>query len=337
LIAVICAECGENFEIGDEFAGLTEYCPSCGAMNDIPDPEAPALEVAAGETPFEQISPAELIASPSFDSSAKHGIPAALWWTILIAGIGLFAVSCIFLFSSNWEDRHIQTLSDAANRGDVLMSDEDYAGAAKQYRIVLDTVGRRSIDSAFILRLIDHSRHGEAEAVNRLHSPAAAAPQTQPAAAAAATQPGVEFHLAISSFQRHYEAFSTFIRDRPVLFLDHKGNWRRRRFFVWQLAYDPPAESDSPEILLKYDCASRITGPHSDRADAARDDNFAEDESPGIVHCQTRFEFLSGRWVIVHQDADPATDATAAVNVRASLDDFYVLERLAFNSGRAGS
>lgn len=337
MIPVICAECGENFEIGDEFAGITEYCPACGALNDIPDPESPALQVSdSQESPPEKSGPDEpppsgLIASPTFEFTPKYGISASLWWTILIAGIAIFVLTCIFLFSNNWEDRNVQALSDAANRGDVLMSDEDYAGAAKQYRFVLDTVDHRSIDSAFILHLIDHSRHGEADAINRLHSPPspAPAPQTQPAPA---TRPDVEFHLAIKSFQRDYEAFSTFVRDRPVLFLDDKGNWRRRQFYVWQLAYDPPTESDVPEILLRYDCASRITEPHQDRGQALRDDNFADDESPRIVHCQTRFELLSGHWVILHHDADAASDATAAINVRASLDDFYSLERLAFHT-----
>lgn len=329
MIPVICAECGERFEIGDEFAGLTEYCPACGALNDIPDPETPALEV---EAPEEQ-PPTELFSALSSESSARHGIPASLWWTILIAGIGLFILTCLFLFSNNWEDRNIQALSDATNRGDVLMANEDYAGAAEQYRFVLATVGHRSIDSAFILRLIDRARRGEAEADNRLRSPPAPTPQTQPAPA---TQPDFQFHLAVKSFQRDFEAFSAFVRNHPVLFLDAKGNWRRRQFFVWQLTYDPPSQSEAAEILLRYDCASYITEPHHDRGEAARDDNFADDESPQIVHCQTRFELESGRWIILHHDADPENEAIPSVNVRTSLDDFYSIERLAFRSAQAG-
>jgi hypothetical protein len=330
LIAVICAECGENFEIGDEFAGFTEYCPNCGALNDIPDPEAPALEV---EAPAEQ-PPTELFSALLLpESSPRHGIPATLWWTILIGGLGLFALTCIYLFSNNWEDRNIQALSDAANRGDALMANEDFAGAAKQYRFVLDAVDHRSIDSAFILRLIDRARHGAAEADNRLHSPPTPAPQTQPAPA---TQPDLQFHLALKSFQVDYEAFPTFVRNHPVLFVDGKGNWRRRQFLVWQLTYDPPAQSESVEILLRYDCASDITEPHPGRREATLDDNFADEESPRIVHCQTRFELESGSWVIVHHEADAENDAIPAVNVRTSLNDFYPLERLAFHGVPAG-
>ena len=328
MIPVICAECGGNFEIGDEFAGLTEYCPACGALNDIPDPESPALEVQPPDEPA-----AEIVPSSSIESTPGHGIPASLWWTIFVAGIGLFVAACVFLFSSNWEDRNIQTLSDAANRGDVLMADEDYAGAARQYRFVLDTVDHRAIDSAFILRLVDRARRGEAEAVNRLRPTSAPAPQTPPVPA---TQPDVEFHLALKSFQHDYEAFPTFARDHPVLFLDDKGNWRRRQFFVWQLTYDPPIQSESAEIHLRYDCASRVTEPHHERGEAARDDNFADEESPKIVHCQTRFELSSGQWVILHHDADAENDAKASVNVRTSLDDFYSIERLAFHAARIG-
>ena len=36
MIRVSCAECGVAFEAGDEFAGLPEFCPVCGALNDIP-------------------------------------------------------------------------------------------------------------------------------------------------------------------------------------------------------------------------------------------------------------------------------------------------------------
>jgi hypothetical protein len=329
VIPVNCAECGENFEIGDEFAGLTEYCPACGALNDIPDPEAPALAVEAPEEP----TPTELFSALLLpESSPRHGIPAALWWTILVAGIGVFVLTCIFLFSNNWEDRNIQALSDAANRGDALMADENYAGAAQQYRFVLDTVDHRSIDSAFILRLIDRARHGAAEADNRLRSPPAAALQAPPAA----TRPDLQFHLALRSFQSDYEAFPVYVRNHAVFFLDEKGNWRRRQYFVWQLTYDPPSQSEAPEILLRYDCASYITEPHHDRRDAALDDNFADGESPTIVHCQTRFVLESGRWIILHHDADPETDAIPSVNIRTSLDDFYPIERLAFQAPQTG-
>lgn len=329
MIPVICSECGESFEIGDEFAGLSEYCPACGALNDIPDPEAPAFEVAVPEAQ----PPVGGFSASSIVSPATHGIPAALWWTILLTGLALFLLTCIALFSNNWEDRNIQVLSDAANRGDVLMAGDDYGGAAKQYRFVIDTVGNRSIDSAFILRLLDRARRGEAEANDRLRSPPPVTAQTQPIPT---TQPEVAFHLALKSFQRHYEAFPIFVRNHPVLFLDDKGNWRRRQYVVWQITYDPPTQSDAPAILLRFDCASHITDPHHDRGQAVLDDNFAHSESPLIVQCQTRFELFSGRWVILHQDTDVQSDEFAAVNPRPSLDDFYPLERQAFEAPAAG-
>ena len=282
----------------------------------------------------EEPTPTELFSALLLpESSPRHGIPAALWWTILVAGIGVFVLTCIFLFSNNWEDRNIQALSDAANRGDALMADENYAGAAQQYRFVLDTVGHRSIDSAFILRLIDRARHGAAEADNRLRSPPAAAPQARRPPRPGPISSSISL-LDPSSATTKLSRFTSAIM--PVLFLDGKGNWRRRQFFVWQLTYDPPSQSEAPEILLRYDCASDITEPHHDRRDAALDDNFADGESPTIVHCQTRFVLESGRWIILHHDADPETDAIPSVNIRTSLDDFYPIERLAFQTPQTG-
>jgi len=96
LICITCAECGESFEIGEEFAGITEFCPACGALNDIPD-------TAADPGPDQPIESAPAVAASA--PVPGRGIPAALWWTILIAAVGLFAVACVFLFSDNWESR----------------------------------------------------------------------------------------------------------------------------------------------------------------------------------------------------------------------------------------
>jgi hypothetical protein len=209
------------------------------------------------------------------------------------------------------------------------MADEDYAAAAGQYRFVLDTVGHRAIESVFIRQLIDRARRGVAEAEDRLHASA-----TTLASPAPATQPDLQIHLAIRSFQRDYEAFPSFIRGHPQLFQDAKGNWRRRQFVVWDVSYDPPAQSDSPRILLRYTRGSHVTGPHHDRQEAAADDNFLNDESPKDVHCQTQFEWLSNRWLIARRDADVEKNETAAVDLRPSLDDFYVLERQAFHANQ---
>ena len=330
MICITCAECGESFEIGEEFAGVTEFCPACGALNDIPD-------TAADPGPDQPIESAPAVAASA--PVPGRGIPAALWWTILIAAVGLFAVACVFLFSDNWESRNVQALADAANRGDVLMADEDYAAAAGQYRFVLDTVGHRAIESVFIRQLIDRARRGEAEAEDRLHATPTTLASTEPASGGeafhAATQPDLQVHLAIKSFQRDYEAFPSFIRGHPLLFQDAKGNWRRRQFVVWDASYDPPAQSDSPRILLRYTCGSHVTEPHHDRQEAEADDNFPNDESPKDVHCQTQFEWLSNRWLIARRDADAEKNETAAVDVRPSLDDFYVLERQAFHANQA--
>jgi hypothetical protein len=336
LIPIICAECGETFEIGEEFAGLTEYCPACGALNDIPDPEGEPAEELPAEIPVADVPAAVIlpggVPGPIFtEAPPRHGISSQLWWTIFITGIGLFVLACVFLFSSNWEDRNIQALSDATNRGDVLMADADYAGAARQYQFVLDKVDHRSIDSAFILQLVDHARRGEAEADHREHSPPTTVPQTEPSPA---TQPEMGFHLALRAFQAEYEAFPIFIRSHPVVFMDSKGNWRRRQYFVWQTTYDVPTDSESPVIQLRYDCASYITEPHHGRAEAANDDNFADDESPKIVHCQTRFELEGGRWIIVNHESEPETDTAPSVNIRASLGDYYPLEARAFGLAR---
>jgi len=322
LIAVTCAQCGEIFEIGEEFAGTTEFCPACGTLNDIPDPESPEPSEPATTDVFSAVT---------IDTPPRRGISAGLWWTILIAAIGIFLIACVFLFSDNWETRNIQTLSDATNRGDVLMADEDYAGAIRQYRQVIETVGHRSIESAFIQRLIDRARSGEIEAGNRLHAPVTAAAQTQPAAA---TQGDIDLHLTLESFQRDYEAFPPFVREHPVLFRDEKGDWRRRQFFVWQIAYDPPSQSGQPKILLKYDCASNITESHHSRQDAEMDDHFVEEESPKEIHCQTQFEWSSRKWAIVHHEASPEPDARIAIHIRPSLDDFYGIERMAFHTGQ---
>ena len=321
MISITCAECGESFEIGEEFAGITEFCPACGALNDVPDADE-------DPGPDEPIEPGPAASAPA----AGRGIPAALWWTILLASVGLFAVACVLLFSDNWESRNVQALADATIRGDVLMADEDYAGAAGQYRFVLDTVGHRTIESVFIRQLIDRARRGEAEAEDRLHASPTTVASTVPAPA---TQGDLEIHLAIKSFQRDCEGFPSFIRRHPLLFQDAKGNWRRRQFVVWDVNYDPPAPSDSPRILLRYTCASHVTEPHHDRREAAGDDNFLNDESPKNVRCQTEFEWLSNRWLIARRDADAEKNETAAVDVRPSLDDFYVLERQAFHANQA--
>jgi hypothetical protein len=326
LISVTCGQCGESFETGDEFAGVTEFCPNCGALNDIPDPENQQPDA----------DPAFPTSPPELDApwAERGGISAALWWTIFIGALGIFAVACVYLFSDTWENRNIQALSDATNRGDVLMADDDYAGAAEQYSSVLDRVGSRTIESVYIRALIDRARRGQIEAERLLRShPATTAPSA--AAQSPTTLPAdLQRHIAIRAFQRDFEAFPAFVRTHPLIFQDSSGAWRRRLYVVWNATYDLPEENAPIQILIHYDCASRITQPHQDRAGAVADDNFLNDESPRLVHCQTQFEWLEGRWLIAQRQSQIDPNQPSAVDVRQSLGDLYALERRAFHANQ---
>jgi hypothetical protein len=333
VISVTCAQCGEPFEIGDEFAGVTEFCPFCGALNDIPNPET--------DEPDEPPLPDQPVV-PVLETAARplpgRGIPSVLWWFVLITALAGFLIVCLDLFSPTWESRNLQVLTDAANRGDVLMVDNDYAGAAAQYTFVIDRLGQRNIESIYLKSLLERARRGELDAQRRLRagpttavSPQSPNPTTAPSPAP--SQP--QHYLAIESFQRNFEAFAAFVRTHTTLFQDSHGNWRRRRYAVWNTAYDPPQDSDSPRILIRYDCGSRITEPHSSRADAQSDDAFINDESPRQVHCQTQFEYLQGRWLIARRDAQVDPNQPPAIDVRSSLDDLYDIERRAFHANQS--
>jgi phage FluMu protein Com len=352
LIRVSCATCGEVFEIGEEFAGLTEFCPVCGALNDIPNPEEDA-ETGAGPQAAEaahavagaeaELSGAEVLPSiaRALPSSAEaltsiaaalpvapareRGIPSGLWWTLMIGAIGGFIVACIFLFSDNWESRHVQDLSEAANRGDALMVDEDYTQAVAEYRWVIQTVGQRQIVSGFIRQVVDRARTGELEAEARLR--AAAIPATAPA-----TQPAITAHEAIVAFQRDSEAFPRFVRSRPAAFQDGSGNWRRRQFVVWEVTYQQQPQSDPPQISLRYSCASAFTQPHDQLKQAYDDETFVNDESPQVVHIQTLFEWSGDHWTVLRHEVESPSDTKPGLQPRPSLDDLFDLERRAFGA-----
>jgi hypothetical protein len=307
LIRVSCAECGEDFEIGEEFAGRAEFCPACGALNDIPslNDVEPAEENAFSPPEEPDVHPAR---------SPARGVPSPLWWTLVLGGIAAFIVACFVLFSDNWESRHLDALNDADNRGDVLMVDADYARAAAQYRFVLDTVGGRQIESIYIRQLVERARRGEAQAIALAQSgphPAAAAPP--------ATQP--EVYDALRCFQRDSEAFPLFVRNHPMLFQDRRGNWRRRQFVVWDVSYQAQPGDNPRRISLQYLCASSVTEPHNSARDAANDGQFVDDESPKTVRCQTLFELRGDRWVIIRHD----------VEAGLPMDALYALERAAFS------
>jgi hypothetical protein len=338
LIRVLCAECGDNFEIGEEFAGLTEFCPFCGALCDIPTLEDQQTQASSDESQLIAIAEAEPpvpVPTPIEPPSPARGVPSPIWWTLIIGGVAFFVAACFFLFSDNWEMRNIQSLNDAANRGDVLMADEDFAGAADQYRFVLETVGSREIQSTYIQHLIDRARRGEAMAKARAleaqteesqaqkisHTTATTAPSGNLTSAQAD-----DFHKALESFQRDSEAFPIFVRNHTMDFEDGDGHWRRRQFTVWEVTYERQTDSERPRILLLYSLASRITEPHENRHQADDDWNFVNDELPKTVHCQTLFELFAGQWIVLHHDVD--TGGTT----RRSSQDFYELERQAFHA-----
>jgi hypothetical protein len=326
LIRVTCAECGEIFEIGEEFAGLTEFCPFCGALNDIPSPEDEEPEFlpdpsqpATSEQPILP-DPSELVFSPD----PSGGIPSPIWWALIVSGVSIFIAACFFLFSDNWEMRNLQSLNDAANRGDVLMVDQDFPGAAAQYRYVLDTVGTREIDSIYIRKIVERARRGVSQAAAeeaRVQNHPGPAPTTAPTPA---TQP--DDLKAVKNFQRDSEAFPLFVRNHSIDFQDDKSHWRRRQFTVWDVTYERQPDADRPRIHLLYSLASRITEPHDNRRQADDDGDFMNDESPNTVHCKTLFELFAGQWIILHQDVDTGPKAPP------TFDDFYEIERQAFHA-----
>jgi hypothetical protein len=333
LIRVTCAECGKDFEIGDDFAGITEFCPACGALNDIPDSQQD-----------EEEPPQEVEVSPVEDPPARWGIPSGLWWTILIAAVVCFLAACVFLFSDNWESRNVQLLSDATNRGDDFLAGEDYANAVAEYQFVLATVDHRKIESSYIEQLIDRSRQGLVDAKARLRAPPTTVATTQgapvnpgsvnagPAVVGPTTEPDKEILVAVKTFQHDSEGLGRFVRQRPVIFEDDKGNWRRRRYVVWDQSYDEPALKEPLQVSLSFKIGSQITEPHFSRSDAAVDDNFVHDESPRIVQCQAFLEWSMGRWIITRNDVNAEKEAHMLDDVRPSLDDFFELERAAFGA-----
>jgi hypothetical protein len=331
LIRVTCAECGEEFEIGEDFAGITEFCPACGALNDIP-PIEPQDE--------EQDTPSTSLPLAVEDAErVRSGIPAPLWWTILLVALGLFIGACVFLFADNWESRNVQALSDATNRGDDFLADQDYTNALSQYQFVLDTVDHRKIESSYIQQLIERSRYGiaNAEARQKTLATATTAPTTEAVATTQvvpATQPGSEpqLVLAMKMFQRNREAFGRFMRDHPIVFRDRSGTWRQRRYVVWDEDYDEPQLKEPLRVTLRFSVGSQITDPHFSRRDAESDDNFVHDESPSIVQCQTYFDWTDGRWEISRHETSDQKEAHVQDDVRPSLDDFFALERGAFGA-----
>jgi hypothetical protein len=329
LIRVTCAECGEEFEIGEDFAGITEFCPACGALNDIPP-----IEPEEEEPP----PPTSLPLAVDDAERPRGGIPSRLWWTILVVSLAVFIAGCFLLFSDNWESRNVQALSDATNRGDDFLADDDYASALAQYRFVVDTVGPRKIQSSYIEQLVDRSKYGIAIAELRQKSVVTTAPAPDEAAATQAspgtTQPEAESQLilAMKMFQRNREAFAKFMRDHPVVFRDNTGAWRHRRYVVWDEQYDEPPLKEPLDVTLRFSVGSQASDPHLSRSDAEQDENYVHDESPSIVQCQTYFQWIGGRWLITRHETSAEKEEHVQDDVRSGLDDFYTLELAAFGA-----
>jgi hypothetical protein len=141
-----------------EETSQSEVVPE-SALAEIAEIEARALETQSTE-PLE-LEPA---VAPS------RGIPAVIWWGLLIMGITAFVGVCVYLMSDTWENQHVMSLTDTVKHADALMTEEDFSAAATQYRSVIDTVGQRKVESLFIRQLVDHAKKGESDATSRMHS-----------------------------------------------------------------------------------------------------------------------------------------------------------------------
>lgn len=325
----------------DLCAGGSEFCPACGALNDVPRPDSEGEVAGSDEAPI--VPPVETAASPAAGSrAAGRGVPSGLWWATIICAIGAFVVICFFLFSGNWESQNVQSLADAVNRGDALAAGEDFAGAARAYRSVAERVGTRPIQSTFILQLIQHARMGEREAEAQLRLAASKRPPTSQAASPAAnvtTQPAIIAADAVRDFQRDSEGFAQFVRSRPTLFRDDRGFWRGRQLTVWDISYEEEADSDPRRITLHYSFNARMTEPHDARAAAADDPRYVDPLGPSSCQCQTLFELGGGTWRILHrqvddgrQDADAANPADAGPPDASALAELRTLEGQAFHA-----
>jgi hypothetical protein len=260
----------------------------------------------------------------------RGGIPAGLWWAILIVVLGLFGGACLFLFSDNWENQNVQALSDAVNRGDDFLADANYVNAATEYRYVVDLIGHRKIQSVYIQQLLDHARYGIANAEGRQRAILATTTVSPVTQLSPATEPAYAVEEALKGFQRNEEAFPGFVRSRPIVFRDRDGGWRKRRYVVWDEHYDPPAMKEPLRLALRYSVGSQITDPHFSRVDAGTDDNFRHDEAPLVVKCETAFMWTPSQWVIERRDVNADKEGQSSDDVRPSLDDFFPMERQVF-------
>jgi tetratricopeptide (TPR) repeat protein len=319
MIEVRCSNCDEVFEAEESSAGQSEFCPACGALNDVPAPDPDEAEIdAEWEAP-----PAAPVPPPAPPERVQRDI---LWWVLESAAAGILIWIGWLLFSGGWESRHLQFLSDTANRADALLAAGDFDEADREYRRVLDTVGNRSLDSLYLRDVVLRARRGRQDAQVRKKAIAAS---TRPSAA---TEPagGLALNQAIKSFQRASEGFADFVRGRPMLFQDVHGNWRRRQFVVWDVSYEIQQDADPPQILLQYTWNARLTEGHADRQNALTDDQFTHDERSQPVGRKATFVLRNGGWSVIQNSGGPSDADSNGVIRDGNLrpDDASILRGL---------
>jgi hypothetical protein len=287
MLDVRCSSCDQIFQVEDDAAGSGEACPSCGAINDVPGP------VADVELP-------SLTSAPP--RPAAWGIPSPLWWLLVFAAVACFiATIWSTLHGDEWERRHLQALADADQRAAAFLVAGDFDQAGRQYQFILDTLGTRPLQSVYLRQLLITARQGlHVTQTNRWA--AATAPSSQPS-----IPPADASQDAIQHFQRAAEAFGDFVRARPEVFQDERGNWRRRQLLVWSVQVQLQPQSPPTQIVLQYQFNARRTAAHGTPDDALADSEFLYDDRPLPTRCQTTFELRSGRWVAVQRQTDPET------------------------------
>ncbi len=315
MIQIRCASCEELFEVEEASVGGSEFCPACGALNDVVAQESPEQD-----QPSSWIPPAR----GPFLPTGRKGMPGAVWWLLAIVAVGMFVGAYWLAVSDDWEASHLQQMTDIANRADALWAQGDFAGAGKQYDLLITTAGNRKLHSDYLRDLVAHARQGVREAVFRQHS----RPATAPAIASESSPSSVPHDDATASFQailkfqHDSDRFSQFIQDRPVIYLDDENKWRRRRWVVWDVAYDLPQPSEPRQILLRYSCGAQRTGPHFQREEAASDIDFRYDDV-GPKRCQTLFDLQKDVRIMRNEGDDQAGDAAKLKEVWGLMPEAF--------------
>jgi hypothetical protein len=317
MIQVLCSICDQTFEADESAAGRSEFCPSCGTLNDVPSIDAQDVPVDA---PIESLT----LRPPNPNSRSPIRL---LGWLVALAAAAVFVVACFFTLRPDWESQHLVDLSHQVTRADSAMAAGDFASARQDYQSAIDAVANRTIQSDYLRNLISRARVGLQQA-NSPHnaiaasSRAASAPSTVPSVVPAEGQLSTD--QAVRDFQRASEGFAAFASARPTAYTDDLGRWRRRRFIIYDIRRDLKLQADPPSIVLSYTCIVRTTQPRDNKSDALADGDFNIPDPSGIIHCQTNFQLQGQRWQIVrHSREDPSAKPSW-------LNDLYAIEAQAF-------